>query len=232
MDNYYSLRSYVSNSNLSELQMAMGERPPIGGDKQKAYDFGNLIDALITEPDLVDHANRRVMVADGTWAYFDEATFKRAMKMKEDALKHDTMALLVRNMQFQAVVKEPRFMIESEYAHFGLPARIKMDGVNWGLSTGFDLKSTIAKTMKQFRDSLDFFEYDRQCAWYMDVAKLKNFWFAGVGKEPLRTGKHPVMFYAVERGDDFYKSGKAKYQRLAEYYHLGIVGLNPLLMAA
>lgn len=229
-DNYYQLHQYVSNSTLSALQVAMGERPDIGGNKQAIYDFGNLVDALITEPALIDFDRRRVQVADGQWVQFDEATWTQAMEMRRAALEHPNMLLLVKNMIFQEVIIDGHFEIVTEEAHFHLPVRIKMDGRNKPLRTGMDLKTTIAASQKAFYDSLFFFEYDRQCAWYMDIAKLDRFWFAGVGKKKMKNGKHPVYFHAVERGDAFYQSGRAKYQRLAQLYHMLILGLNPALI--
>lgn len=231
VDNYYSQHGYVSNSNLSQLQVILGERPEIGGDKQAAYDFGNLIDALITEPDLVDTVSKTVITADGTLAHFDDATFSRAMDMRRDALAHPTMSLLVKNLEFQVVVKLERFEIKTEYAHFGLPVKIKMDGLARRLQTGCDLKSTVATSQRAFYESLFFFEYDRQCAWYMDIAGLQRFWFVGVGKKKGKDGKHPIFFHPVERGDDFYNSGRAKYQRLAELYHQMIYSLDSRLIS-
>lgn len=225
VDEYYSLKQYVSNSDLTALQIALGERPDFPG-KQQAYDFGNLFDAIMTENEKIVTEYHAVVNSDGELVEFDEDTFRVAMNMKRDAMAHPSMALLMRNLRFQVVHKKTEFAIQHGPAAFKIPVRIKMDGENKQLSTGWDLKSTKAKTQKAFYESLFHFDYDRQCAWYMDIAGLDRFWFTGVGKDPLRTGRHPVFFHAVQRGDDFYKSGRAKYERLAHIYDFAILNLD------
>ena len=53
IDNYYS-RSEVSNSDLTELKNILHPRMQFG-DKEAAFRFGTLVDALITEPSKVDY---------------------------------------------------------------------------------------------------------------------------------------------------------------------------------
>ena len=50
-DTYYQ-RSEVSNSDLTELKNLLYPRTQYG-DKEKAFKFGSLIDAMITEPERV-----------------------------------------------------------------------------------------------------------------------------------------------------------------------------------
>lgn len=225
-DNYYKLKQYVSNSDLNALRVALGWKIQIKGDKEKAYSFGNLIDALITEPGLINADYRAVVAADGTFIEFDLDTWNKAQAMRNAALSHPTIKMILGNMEFQLVVKHEAFRIESPVAAFHMPVRIKMDGCAQKIKTGMDLKSTAAKTDKAFRASLDTFDYDQQCAWYMDIAGLDFFWFVGVGKEALRNGTYPVFLFAVTRGDEFYESGRAKYQDIAEQYHRLILGLD------
>jgi hypothetical protein len=59
-----------------------------------------------------------------------------------------------------------------QYGNFEytLDTRCKWD---WWLPTygfGGDLKSTFASTQKQFDEAIDFFDWDRSRAWYMDIA--------------------------------------------------------------
>ena len=53
INNYYS-RSEVSNSDLTELKNILHPRMQFG-DKEAAFRFGTLVDALITEPSKVDY---------------------------------------------------------------------------------------------------------------------------------------------------------------------------------
>jgi hypothetical protein len=58
MDPYYN-RLEVSNSDLTELKSLLYPRTQYG-DKEKAFRFGSLIDAMITEPDRVRYDKRMV----------------------------------------------------------------------------------------------------------------------------------------------------------------------------
>ncbi len=233
MEDYYSLRRYVSNSMLTELQIALGERM-IFGDAQtkvKAYSFGNLHDAIMTEPELIVESHRAVRTADGELVEFDQETYDRAHAMKRDAMEHQNMSLLLTTMKFQVVHKIEHFEVNSATARFTMPIRMKLDGEARSIKTGWDLKTTACTTEKAFIESIDVFDYDRQGAFYMDGADLDYFWFTGVGKQiDKKTRKHPVFFYVIKRGDATYLRGRAKYQRLAELYHLTVLGLNPALI--
>lgn len=81
-----------------------------------------------------------------------------------------------------------------------------MGRVNWG----GDLKSTTATTQKQFEEAVRYFDYDRQRAWYMDIAGSNQDVLIGVSKENFRVFKVPIR-----RDDDLYKSGFQKYNELA-----------------
>ena len=57
-DTYYN-RTEVSNSDLTELKNLLYPRAQYG-DKEKAFRFGTLLDALITEPERVRYDKRMV----------------------------------------------------------------------------------------------------------------------------------------------------------------------------
>ena len=52
-DSYYNRRE-VSNSDLTELKNLLHPRQQFG-DKEAAFRFGTLVDAIITEPERVNH---------------------------------------------------------------------------------------------------------------------------------------------------------------------------------
>lgn len=75
----------------------------------------------------------------------------------------------------------------------------------WG-----DLKSTFASTQKQFDEAIDFFDWDRSRAWYMDIAGSRQDFIYGISK------KNQKVFKAfIKRGDTIYQKGKEKYEELA-----------------
>ena len=57
-DSYYN-RTEVSNSDLTELKNLLHPRQQFG-DKEAAFRFGNLVDAIITEPERVDYYHFKV----------------------------------------------------------------------------------------------------------------------------------------------------------------------------
>ena len=58
-DTYYQ-RSEVSNSDLTALKNILHPVPMSDEIRQRAFHFGTLVDALITEPERVNHYQRTV----------------------------------------------------------------------------------------------------------------------------------------------------------------------------
>ena len=75
-DTYYN-RSEVSNSDLTELKNILHPRMQFG-DKEAAFRFGSLVDAIITEPARVDYY--RLTVDD---EQYTEDEFRHAQEMQK-----------------------------------------------------------------------------------------------------------------------------------------------------
>lgn len=227
--NYYAQSEYISNSDLSTLRdlFTMRIKPK---NLRAIYDFGNLFDAMLTEQHLVDGKKRMVHLSDGTVAKFTEKQFATAQNMVRDAIANHHVAILIRSMEFQAIEYRKAFTVASDRAEFTLPVRCKLDIRNKALRMGGDFKSTAAPNRKAFLLSLDYFDYDRQAAWYMDICGLDYFWWVGIRKTPNKKGIHNVYTHVIERGDPLYESGRRKYQHWAFMYHMLIYNLNPNLI--
>lgn len=205
-DNYYS-RSEVSNSDLSWLKNQL--RPVYRPDPKDAYLFGSLLDAMLTEPEKVDWFNKTLGKDKYTKEQFDLA---RAM-MKPFA--QDTFcSTLCRGASGQAVMVAERQMNYNGY-EFSMLARCKWDiwRADWGW--GGDIKTTTATTQKEFEAAAAFFDYDRQRAWYMDIAGSDRDVLIGISKKNLK-----VFKIYISRDSEFYKNGKSKYMELAFRWHL------------
>ena len=183
-DSYY-LRTEVSNSDLTELKNYLYPRTQYG-DKEKAFKFGTLVDALITENERVHYSKR--MVDDVTYSRED---FELGLAMRE------------------ALRKEAR---KDEFlrAVLSLDTRCKWDW--WLPSFGFggDLKTTFAESQNQFNEAIDFFDWDRSRAWYMDIAGSQQDSIYAISKKNLK-----IFKAFIRRDDDTYKRGKEKYDELA-----------------
>ena len=206
-DSYY-LRTEVSNSDLTELKNYLYPRTQYG-DKEKAFKFGTLVDALITENERVHYSKR--MVDDVTYSRED---FELGLAMREalrkEARKDVFLRAVLSNSDTQKfmVNKSQRFLYGNfEYT---LDTRCKWDW--WLPSFGFggDLKTTFAESQNQFNEAIDLFESDRSRAWYMDIAGSQQDFIYAISKENL------IIFKAfIRRDDDTYKRGKEKYDELA-----------------
>lgn len=229
--NYYAQGEYISNSDLSALRdcLLRREKPK---NLKAIYDFGNLVDAMLTEPILIQKGKGKLglWLSDGTEAVFTEKQYQTAQRMVECAMRNQHVAILCKSMEFQAAEYKNDFLITSPAAEFTLPVRCKLDIRNKALRMGGDFKSTAAHNRKAFLQSLDYFDYDRQAAWYMDICGLDYFWWVGIRKTADRQGDHNVYTHVIERGDPLFVSGQRKYQHWAFMYHMLIYNLNPKLL--
>ena len=176
---------------------------------QKAFKFGTLVDALITENERVHYSKR--MVDDVTYSRED---FELGLAMREalrkEARKDEFLRAVLSNSDTQKfmVNKSQRFLYGNfEYT---LDTRCKWDW--WLPSFGFggDLKTTFAESQNQFNEAIDFFDWDRSRAWYMDIAGSQQDFIYAISKKNLK-----IFKAFIRRDDDTYKRGKEKYDDLA-----------------
>lgn len=209
-DKYYE-RSEVSNSDLTELKNLLHPRPQMG-DKLAAFRFGSLVDAIITEPARVNYY--QLTVDD---VQYTEDEFRHAKEMMR------SLRAEARNDKFLARVLEEAstqtVMVNNdqpfEYGGFGftLDTRCKWDWFLTRFGFGGDLKTTSASTQSEFNDSVDFFDWDRSRAWYMDIAHSDRDFIYAISKRNCNIFK---LF--INRGDAIYNRGREKYEELAFQY--------------
>lgn len=202
MDPYYG-RTEVSNSDLSWLNdLNKPEEDPI--IKERAYRFGSLLDAVVTEPFKVDYFKYKV---DDT--QYTKEEFEKAIAMKQSFLNDPLARNILEQSDMQKVMIKTR-SFSYDGIEFELPVRCKWD--LWMPSAGWggDLKSTTATTQEQFEAAVKFFDYDRQRAWYMDIAGSDKDVLIGVSKVNYKVFKVPIR-----RDDELYKAGFHKYNELA-----------------
>lgn len=206
-DTYY-LRKEVSNSDLTELKNFLYPRAQYG-DKEKAFKFGTLIDAMITENDRVDYFKRTVDEVQYTHEDFELAeAMKKALRM--EARKDPFLAQVLEKSDTQKFMVNKNQQFEYGNFKYTLDTRCKWDW--WLPSFGFggDLKSTFAESQKQFNEAIDFFDWDRSRAWYMDIAGSNQDFIYAISK------KNCKIFKAfIRRGDDTYNRGREKYNELS-----------------
>ena len=207
-DSYYS-RSEVSNSDLTELKNYLYPRVQYG-DKEKAFKFGTLVDALITENDRVRYD--KLMVDDYLYTTEEfELGLEMRKALRKEAEKDQFLAVVLAQSDTQ------KFMVNKQqefyYGNFAyhLDTRCKWD---WWLSAynfGGDLKTTFAESQAQFDEAIDFFDWDRSRAWYMDIGGSNRDFIDAISKKNCKIFKH----FITDRNHPTYIKGKEKYEDLA-----------------
>lgn len=207
-DSYYS-RPEVSNSDLTELKNYLYPRAQYG-DKEKAFKFGTLVDALITENERVRYD--KLMVDDYVYTKDEfELGLEMRKALRKEAEKDQFLAVVLAQSDTQKfmVNKQQEFFYGNFVYH--LDTRCKWD---WWLSSfnfGGDLKTTFAESQTQFDEAIDFFDWDRSRAWYMDIAGSKQDFIYAISNKNCRIFKH----FITDRKHPSYIRGKEKYEDLA-----------------
>ena len=206
-DSYYN-RKEVSNSDLTELKNLLHPRQQFG-DKEAAFRFGTLVDAIITEPERVNHYTLTVddvQYTDEEWILAKEMQRSLRMEAKQDAF----LAYVLNYAETQ------RFMVRQAQTFnyggflFNLDTRCKWDWFLKGLNIGGDLKTTFASSQAEFDEAVDFFDWDRSRAWYMDIAGSDRDFIYAISKKNCQVFKK-----FINRDDDIYRRGRDKYEELA-----------------
>lgn len=209
-DAYYQ-RSEVSNSDLTALKELLHPRP-VFGDREAAFRFGSIVDAIITEPSRVDFLR---MTIDGEPVNEDEFLHAREMQraLRAEARRDQFLAKVLEYAETQRYMVNKAQEFENGGFQFTLDTRCKWD---WWLDAphfGGDLKTCAATTQKEFEDAVDFFDWDRSRAWYMDIAKSNKDFIYAISKKNCNIFK---LF--INRGDAIYTRGREKYEDLAFKY--------------
>ena len=210
-DTYYQ-RSEVSNSDLTSLKNLLHPVPMPEEVRLRAFRFGTLVDAIITEPARVDHF---LLTVDGE--PYDEEDFRLASEMNRSlhaaARKDPFLDAVLKSAETQTFMTRQAQPFTYGELPFTLDTRCKWD---WWLPDahfGGDLKTTAAATQKEFEACIDFFDWDRSRAWYMDIAGSHRDFIYAISK------KNCNVFKAfIERDDRIYRRGREKYEELAFQY--------------
>lgn len=207
----YFSRGEVSNSDLTALKERLHPRPTYG-DRESAFRFGSIVDAIITEPERVDFLNRTI---DGVPVDEDEFLHARELQraLRAEARHDPFLAKVLELANTQTVMVNQGQQFCNGGFTFTLDTRCKWDW--WLQSAGFggDLKTTFASTQKQFEEAIDFFDWDRSRAWYMDIANSQRDFIYAISKKNCRVFKK-----FINRGDAIYQHGRDKYEDLAFKY--------------
>lgn len=207
---YYS-RPEVSNSDLTQLKNLLHPRLQYG-DREEVFRFGSLVDALVTEPFRV---NRYRFTVDDV--QYSEEEFEHATQMLRALLSEARRDAFLSKVLETADTQRCMFNKMQQFQYggfsFSLDTRCKWDWFLTPYGFGGDLKTTFASTQKEFDEAVDFFDWDRSRAWYMDIARSDRDFIYGISK------KNGCVFKKfINRDDAIYNRGREKYEELAFQY--------------
>ena len=207
---YYS-RPEVSNSDLTQLKNLLHPRLQYG-DREEAFRFGSLVDALVTEPNRVNRYRFTVDDVQYTEDEFEHAT-QMLRALRSEARRDAFLAKVLETADTQCCMFNKRQQFQYGGFSFSLDTRCKWDWYLPRAGWGGDLKTTFAATQKEFDEAVDFFDWDRSRAWYMDIARSDRDFIYGISK------KNGCVFKKfINRDDAIYKRGREKYEELAFQY--------------
>lgn len=209
-DKYYE-RSEVSNSDLTALKNLLHPRLQFG-DREAAFRFGTLVDAIITEPSRVNYYQ---LTVDDVQYTDDEFRHAREMQaaLRKESMHDDFLKHVLQCAETQNFMVRQHQQFEYGGFPFQLDTRCKWDWWLPALGCGGDLKTTFASSQKEFDEALDFFDWDRSRAWYMDIAHSDRDFIYAISKKNCQVFKK-----FIRRGDHIYRHGREKYEELAFQY--------------
>ncbi len=209
-DVYYG-RKEVSNSDLSDLKQLLHPKRQFG-NKEAAFHFGSLVDAIVTEPERVNYYAYKVDDVQYTKEEFEHAR-EMYKSLRMEARRDPFLAKVLEMSDTQKFMVNKAQKFTYGRLTFELDTRCKWDWWLPAFNFGGDLKTTFASSQKQFEEAVDFFDWDRSRAWYMDIAGSdKDFIYAISKKNCL------VFKKFIKRGDKIYTNGRDKYEELAFNY--------------
>lgn len=211
--NYWNIKA-LSNSELTALARAVNALPDNRAELEDVFNFGSLVDAMLTESWKVNRIERTLLQDDGFYLEYSAALFDQAVRLVEYCRKDPVISMIVKHMIGQYIFVRS-MQIDFKGYSCVVKCKCKFDAYSKLLRMGADYKTTSCTTEKQFIEAIDFFHWDRQGAFYMDLGKIDKHWIIGISKP---TGK--IFKYAIERGGEAYERGKNKYCKWATRYDM------------
>lgn len=177
------------------------------------YRCGSLFDAMVTCPETVSSFT---LTANGK--EYTQEEFNLCEKMLADFKKS-----IYYNMCHgipQACFAGP-ITLESGSMQMIVQGRCKADILNDSANAIVEIKTTACTSQEQFEKTIEFLDYDRAGAWYLDLTGCDREIILGVSKKSRK-----IFPYMIKRDDQTYLRGKSKYVDLAWRYNLMYGDLN------
>ena len=197
---------FVSNSDLSTLEKELnGDESPA---PYEAYRQGSLVDGVITEQQLIDRIQMKILGTDYT---FTRSELAMADKMNTAFHNHPLCSQIYKVCRRQVELYIPDVRFKYQGIEFFLGMRCKFDFHSETLFA--DLKSTSATTQAQFEEACKKFKYWRQVAHYGNLGRIRRAIIIGVSKINFK-----VFIVKLEFGDERWSDGVEQLNYLSFKY--------------
>lgn len=232
---YYEDKKFVSNSHLGQILKggpqtlkAYYER---GQKDTAAFTFGRAAHCLLLEPDAfigryyaVDDTEKCLEIGGArptaTKVYKEWIAEIEADNTHRELLSLSDMNTITDMIDKAMGYKQVRELVESANKReviyqknlMKVPCKIKVDAIN---TNNFILDYKTSKdpaTLFNFGKTMKNYSYDRQGAFYRDVAGVDSFWFL------VQEKTYPYTVCLAEMSPDSYEIGQKKYQLGLEMY--------------
>lgn len=171
-------------------------------DENQAIKIGNLIDALITQPDRINMFSKLF-----AGHIFSNDEYELINKMHHSFLNFihaSGIDLLIKHSQKQCKYSKVMTYQESDL-HIQAPMKCIYDIVTNDNTIGIDIKTTQATTKKAFINGLKYTDQDQSRYIYNSLSNLKNDYIIGISKiKPYNC----FLVNTIEEG--FMKTGRNK----------------------
>lgn len=208
-DKEYFDHPNTSNSALKALsRLYHGDLRNLDEEYKEQFIIGSLVDSHLTGEQFMGESTleQRAFAA------------KLVMCMRLDHLIKMFLSFMQGQVKFFEVLE-----FEYDGVTYRIAAKCKFDLFSFRFKIGVEIKTTACTSRKSFIASIEFLDYDQAAAWYMDIAKIDRYWIIAISKKTKE-----IFKFAIERGDETYTRGKAKYCYRAFQWIMLIEGfLNP-----
>lgn len=226
----------IRNSLLSKYRMEVEGNPFPERWLKRYLVFGGLVDALITNPSAVDHQRRllhlRTNYETGTYQ-FSARDFQLALAMRDAFVSNPFLGIFLK-YAVKTTFSNPNFTFTHENISYLAHTEGELDLCSKReLDLGIDIKTTAAKSYKEFLRSVDKLYYDQQGKFYTDNIGISQFLIVGISKKVLGKNGLPALFFVpITENNPLSVSGVGRYSYWMHHYLAAHSALVPLRSAA
>lgn len=168
---------------------------------------GSLLDALLTEPDTVNHNLLMIRKSSfyGEEAFYFEREMWDTMITLRDIFLDDPMAGAFYRSGFKHTFDSSLTLQENGKELF-IPTSGELD-LSTKFRFGSDIKVTTSETRASFINTIGVLHYDQQAAYYMDNTGLDRFVIFGLSRKAMKI--FPIV---IDRDSILYKRGRDRYR--------------------